>query len=720
MVYPIGIDLGTTNSVACVWRKGQVETIPVEGRQALPSAISIRPDGNVLVGFAAKQRAMMNPEESVTSAKRVIGDGKTQWEILGKTYTPVDVSAMLLGRLREIAGAHLGGDVRDAVITVPAYFNNHQKRDTKAAGEAAGFNVLQLLPEPTAAAISYGLDKGKDQVIMVYDLGGGTFDVSILEVKGNRFQAVAVDGDFQLGGDDFDLLLVDHLIGLLEKRTKKDMGILRSLLRRRKKGERKGEATQEMLLARQKLKEIAEETKKELSESDTATVIVSDILGTSLEEEIELGTYNGLIRPFVERTVEKMKAVLKAAKMSKDDIDRVILVGGSTRNRLVKERVTETIKEPWTSDRVDEVVSQGAAIVAGYLSSPEEDLRPIEAFSNVTPFALGVCALEGEGQSNHVNSIIIPKNSPVPCVESRPYELQTVAGGDNRLEVYMLQGEDKDPTRCLMIGKYVFSDVSHGEDNKARIDIEYGYDRDGIITVKASESTTGRTLPFSIEAVLEGTSWLDALRKSKGFDVSSLNLLVTPAGYDDIGNILTYLGLPFRTYSSSVKTLDCDIFFWNCLASKYPSSSVISNYVANGGCLYASCCAAKHLVNAFPGAIDFKSAGCKTKTIQATVVDEELLSALGRDLHIHYNSAACYSVSYFCPESRVLLRESETDRIVMVMAPFGQGHIFYTCFHHHDNMSEQEKSLLKLLVMKQISVVSGIPIEIVSDSIKNP
>ena len=263
MGYSIGIDLGTTNSVACVWRRGTVETIPIDGRATMPSALSVRPDGALLVGQSAKKRAELEPEQSITSAKRYIGDGKTQWQIGNKIYTPMDAAATVLKQLKTAAEKYLGESVSEAVITVPAYFNNNQKRDTKLAGEAAGFKVLQLLPEPTAAAISYGLDRGKDQTLLVYDLGGGTFDVSVLSVKGNRFQAIAVDGDFNLGGDDFDLLLVEYLIGLIKKRSQFDLdGFLDTLLGRSK--DKKLGTPHEVLIAKQRLKEAAEKAKIEL------------------------------------------------------------------------------------------------------------------------------------------------------------------------------------------------------------------------------------------------------------------------------------------------------------------------------------------------------------------------------------------------------------------------------------------------------------------------
>jgi molecular chaperone DnaK (HSP70) len=519
MTYPIGIDLGTTNSVACVWRRGSIETIPVDGRATMPSAISVRQDGTVLIGQAAKSRAMLEPTQSVTSAKRSIGDGKTQWQIDNKSYTPVDVSALALRRLKAAAESFLGEPVTEAVITVPAYFNNNQKRDTKLAGEAAGLRVLQLLPEPTAAAISYGLDKGKDQTILVYDLGGGTFDVSVLTVKGNQFQVVAVDGDFNLGGDDFDLLLVEHLISLLQKRSNANLDLLDSLLRHLQ-GTQDLNDPREILVARQRLKEAAEKAKIELSESESARVTLPEILGTSLDEEITLETYNSLIEPLVEKTITKIQAVLKASRLTAEDIDRVILVGGSTRNKLVRQRISSEIKEPFISERVDEVVAQGAAIVAGYLFSPQEDITPIE-FHNVTPFSLGICAYKGEDRSRFINSIIIQKNSPVPCVESKPYQLRTRREQNNQLDVYMLQGESEDPGKCLVLGKYIFSHITHVPGIPARINIEYGYDESGMITVAAIEKSTGKALPLTIELLPDDMSWLTGNLNSQQSDSKS-------------------------------------------------------------------------------------------------------------------------------------------------------------------------------------------------------
>lgn len=480
MGYSIGIDLGTTNSVACVWRRGTVETIPIDGRATMPSALSVRPDGALLVGQSAKKRAELEPEQSITSAKRYIGDGKTQWQIGDKIYTPMDAAATVLKQLKTAAEKYLGGSVTEAVITVPAYFNNNQKRDTKLAGEAAGFRVLQLLPEPTAAAISYGLDRGKDQTLLVYDLGGGTFDVSVLSVKGNRFQAIAVDGDFNLGGDDFDLLLVEYLISLIKKRSQFDLENFLDTLLGRSKNQKLG-TPHEILIAKQRLKEAAEKAKIELSESNRTRVTMPEILGASLDEEITIDTYNRLITPLVERTIAKTRAVLKSAKLTADDIDRVILVGGSTRNKLVRSRIAEAIREPFISDRVDEVVAQGAAIVAGSLSSPEEDLTPIE-FSNVTPFSLGLRA--SKGKDLDIFKVLIPKNTAIPTLVTQ--EFTTFRANQKSVDISIFQGEQKNCRENTFIGGFRLDGIPPAPVGQPKISVQFQMDNSDLLVVTAT------------------------------------------------------------------------------------------------------------------------------------------------------------------------------------------------------------------------------------------
>lgn len=478
MGYAVGIDLGTTNSVVAVRRRGSVQTLPVEGRPVMPSAIAVRGGGQLLVGQSAKNLAIIEPAQTVVSAKRFIGDGKTAWEIQGQRFTPTDVSGHVLAKLKAAAEAALSARVTEAVITVPAYFNNPQRHATKLAGEAAGLRVLQLLPEPTAAAIRYGFDKQRDQTLLVYDLGGGTFDVSVLRVDGNDFTALAVDGDAHLGGDDMDMALVEHVLGCVRERIAAKARWFDYLLGR---GGRDTIAPRDLALARQRLKEAAEEAKKELSQSDTAFITLSDILGTHIEEEVSLTTYNKLIRPFVDRTIEKVKEVLNAARLRPDDVDRVILVGGSTRNRLVKERLTAAVKEPWTAESVDEVVAQGAAIVASSLSAPEGEWAPI-TFVNVTPFALGVRAAKGD--EIDFFQILIPKNSSVP--RETEHEFTTWRAHQTSVDIAVFQGEHARCKENTFIGSFRLSGIPKGPAGQAGILVKFALDASDLLAVTAT------------------------------------------------------------------------------------------------------------------------------------------------------------------------------------------------------------------------------------------
>ena len=311
MSIAIGIDLGTSNSAAAIYRKGEVETIPIDGRKTMPSVIFFKDNGQILVGNAAKARLYIDPKNSVTSSKRYIGNPDKVYQVQDKTVTTIDVAREILEKIKKETSKYLGEEVTDAVITIPAYFTDEQREATRKAGELAGLKVLRLLTEPTAAAIAYGLDKERNQTIMVYDLGGGTFDVSILKVENNNFRVIAVDGDSMLGGDDFDEALTEYFMGKITTSAE---------LKQMEEGS----------ASIQRLKEAVEEVKKELSESDFADITIPDIFRTHLDEEIDINTFNRLTEPLLNRTIEKIKEVLKAANLTKRDISRVILVGGST------------------------------------------------------------------------------------------------------------------------------------------------------------------------------------------------------------------------------------------------------------------------------------------------------------------------------------------------------------------------------------------------------
>ena len=462
MPHAVGIDLGTTNSVISVFRqRGETpETLRIDGRPTFPSVVSFHKEGTVLVGFQAKARLLVDPENTVASVKRFMGDRRKTFHVGGESLSPVNVSSIIIKRLIKGAKETLGEEVWDAVITVPAYFTEAQREDTKRAGEEAGINVLRLMPEPTAAAIAYGLDKDKDQTILVYDLGGGTFDVSILEVKSNSFQVRAVGGDSRLGGDDLDEALMEWASKQFQDQT----GI--NLM---------DEPSPEGRITRQRLKETVEAAKIELSESTSASISMPNCLGKPLDLEISLAEYNKIIEPFLGRTINCIKNVLKDAKLSAEDIDRVILVGGSTKNRAVREVVTQELKDPYTADRVDEAVSHGAAIMASNMFLPVEDSVPIEV-SDVIGHSLGVDMLDEKREL--VFNAIIPRQTTYPCrsgilgATNQPYQDTVV--------MHVFRGENSNPGENTNLGELTLP-ITPPSDKLIPIGAIFELDKDGII-----------------------------------------------------------------------------------------------------------------------------------------------------------------------------------------------------------------------------------------------
>lgn len=499
MAYAVGIDLGTTNSVISVYRRGITETLTVEGRSTLPSVISFRPDGSLLVGQAAKSRMLLDPESTAASAKRFMGDRNKVYSIGGKQLSPVDIASLVLKRMVDGASEALGQTIHDVVITVPAYFTETQREDTRKAGEKAGLNVLRLVPEPTAAAVAYGLDKGKDQTIMVYDLGGGTFDVSILEIRGNTFKVKSVGGNSQLGGDDFDQAIMSWAMGQFKKKTGVDLLLTKG---------------REAVMARQRLKEASETAKIELSLSERAMILVPECMGHQLEMEITLDKYNSIIDPLLNKTVELMKSVLKDARLKATDIDRVILVGGSTKNRKVREIVAREIKEPYIADRVDEVVAHGASIIAANLFLPEEDCLPIE-ITNVTGHSMGIDMLDDSDRLKF--NAIIPRQTIYPC--RRGILGFTSRSRQDEVQMSVFRGEDPDPEKDIYLGQLSLP-VSPPQDEQVPIGAIFELDDDGIIHF------TGIQLPGLKSR--EFKPILDYAKKNDGaLDLTAVDMLIT-------------------------------------------------------------------------------------------------------------------------------------------------------------------------------------------------
>lgn len=496
MAKSIGIDLGTTfSAVAFVDRTGRPMVLKnSDGNPITPSVICFN-GGPPLVGEEAKEMQALGDANIASFFKRSMGDPGFILEFDGKTYTPTDLSAIVLKKLKADAEKELEDRVTSAVITVPAYFNNFQRQATIKAGEKAGLEVLRIINEPTAAALAYGLDRqGKEQTLMVYDLGGGTFDVTIVRVDDKSINVIATGGDHELGGKDWD----DRIATFLGEQFQQVHG----------RNPLDDEESFQDLLTR------TENGKKQLSKRDN--VNVSIVHGGEKESyNLTRSQFEEMTADLMERTRQLCRQVLRESGLAWKDMDGVLLVGGSTRMPMVHDFVTAMCgKKPLTGVNVDEAVALGAAIQA-HMDANDRGLGK-SRFSlagkametrDVMSHSMGMVA-ENQDRSRYVNSIIIAKNNPVPCSQTRPYQIRTARGHDSNVEVYMLQGEHNDPLKCNILGKYVFSGISHTPSRHAVLDIQYRYDRNGVVSVAAVQRETGQKLPLTVEPVPADMSWL--------------------------------------------------------------------------------------------------------------------------------------------------------------------------------------------------------------------
>ena len=495
MAKVIGIDLGTTNSCVSVYERGEAKVIPnKEGKNTTPSVVAFTDKGEILVGDSAKRQAVTNPEKTIYSIKRIMGlmsneknaqeakarlpyhvvdrNGACAIEIAGKVYTPQEISAKVLIKLKEDAESYLGETVVDAVITVPAYFNDSQRKATKEAGTIAGLNVLRIINEPTAAALAYGLDKKESEKIMVYDLGGGTFDVTVLETGDNVVEVLATGGNAFLGGDDFDNRLIDWLTS----EFKSDSGI----------------DLKTDVMAMQRLKEAAETAKKELSSAQETTInlpfITADATGPKhLTKTLTRAKFEGMIEDLVAQTITKINEVVKDAGLSKSEVKEVVMVGGSTRVPLVQEEVKKAFgKELNKSVNPDEVVAIGAAIQGAVIKGDVKDVLLLD----VTPLSLGIETLGG------VMTKIIEKGTTIPVKKNQVFS--TAEDNQSAVTIHVLQGEREFARDNKSLGQFNLEGIPAAPRGVPQIEVEFDIDANGILTVSAKDKATGKAQNITI------------------------------------------------------------------------------------------------------------------------------------------------------------------------------------------------------------------------------
>jgi molecular chaperone DnaK len=493
----IGIDLGTTNSAMAVMEGGEPKVIPnAEGNRTTPSIVAMAKNGERLVGQAAKRQAVINYENTIFSVKRLIGrsfedeEVKKDIELMpykivkanggvkvvmgDKEYSPAEVSAMILGKLKADAEAYLGEPLTEAVITVPAYFNDSQRQATKDAGKIAGLDVKRIINEPTAAALAYGLDKKKEEKIAVYDLGGGTFDISILELGDGVFEVKSTNGDTHLGGDDFDQKIMDWLI----EEFKKEEGI-----------DLKGDTA-----ALQRLKEAAEKAKIELSSAKETEInipfVTADANGPKhLNYKMTRSKLESIVEPLVKATLKPCETALKDAGLKKEDINEIILVGGMTRMPAVQEAVKEFFgKEPLKGVNPDEVVAIGAAIHGGVLGGEVKDVLLLD----VTPLSLGIETLGG------VFTKLIEKNTTIPTSASQVFS--TAADNQTSVEIHVLQGEREFANDNKSLGRFILDGIPPAPRGIPQVEVSFDIDANGIVHVKATDKATGKEQHITITA----------------------------------------------------------------------------------------------------------------------------------------------------------------------------------------------------------------------------
>lgn len=685
----IGIDLGTTFcAVATIDEMGKAIVLKnVDGKYLTPSVIAFLPD-RIAFGDEAKGFQSLGDSNIASFFKSRMGDKSFYLEFHGKRYDATALSGLLLGKLKRDAETALGKQVSQAVITVPAYFNNFQREATVMAGKHAGLDVLRIINEPTAAAIAYGVDKNRgDQTLLVYDLGGGTFDVTLMRSTAGSIQVIATDGDHQLGGKDWDGRIMQHVVDQFKEEYGTDP--LTDI-----------ETLNDLLVQ-------CENAKKSLSQATNARIkIVFD--GNKGNYTISREQFVEITSDLLERTKTLCNAVLAESKTSWTDIDGVLLVGGSTRMPQVLDAVEiMSGKSAIHGINIDEAVAVGAAIQAeidleantpAQLSSRSTSkmLAGRKTVQDVTSHSLGMIA-ESADRSKYVNAVILPRNSEIPGEETRPLAFRTSSKKGNEMDVYLLQGEGDHPGDCVILGKYVFSNITHEKDGKAVLDITYNYDKNGIVAVSGVQQSTGKSLTTRIEPVPEDMSWVEESPRIHG--KKDAKMIVTSPCFDNIGKVLNILGLPYDAYTPKTG-FECDMLFLNCGTHDPINKDALHDFVAKGGILYASDLTSSLISSTFPGIFHFCGGGPPGR-VEAIVRDKELQDIVGGSITVYFDMGA-WSILNSISRGKVILESIENRKPLMVQVPFQKGEIFYTCFHNHAQANDKEMGLLELLIMKQL------------------